>query len=54
MKGRTYRFMSDPLFSFGYGLSYTTFSTGDAKFSKTAIKSGEDTELAVPVSKYLI
>ena len=25
MKGRTYRYFSDPLFAFGYGLSYTTF-----------------------------
>ncbi len=25
MRGRTYRYFSDPLFAFGYGLSYTTF-----------------------------
>ena len=25
MKGRTYRYFSDPLYAFGYGLSYTTF-----------------------------
>ena len=25
MKGRTYRYFTDPLFAFGYGLSYTTF-----------------------------
>ena len=26
MKGRTYRYFNDPLFAFGYGLSYTTFA----------------------------
>jgi beta-glucosidase len=50
MKGRTYRYMSDPLFPFGFGLSYTTFSIGTAKISKTEIKSGENVELAIPVS----
>ena len=50
MKGRTYRFMSDPLLSFGFGLSYTTFSIGEAKLSKTAIKANESVELTIHVS----
>jgi len=50
MKNRTYRFMSDPLFPFGYGLSYTTFSIGDAQLSNAKIKAGENIEMTIPVS----
>lgn len=36
MKGRTYRYFSDPLFAFGHGLSYTTFNMGTAEIIKKA------------------
>jgi beta-glucosidase len=51
MKGRTYRFMTEkPLFSFGYGMSYTTFSVGKAKLSKEKINASETVQISVPVS----
>ena len=50
MKGRTYRFMTDALFPFGFGLSYTTFSIGEAKLSATTIKGNESVELSIPVT----
>ena len=43
MKGRTYRYFSDPLFAFGYGQSYTQFEIGEAKLA-----SGQT--LTVPVT----
>jgi beta-glucosidase len=50
MKNRTYRFTDNALFPFGYGLSYTTFSIGNAKLSKTSIKTDESIQLTIPVA----
>lgn len=50
MKGRTYRYMSGPLFHFGFGLSYTVFSIGNAQLNKTEIKKGDNVQLVIPVS----
>ena len=50
MKGRTYRFMDDALFPFGFGLSYTNFEIGTASLSKTEIQANETLQLTIPVS----
>lgn len=51
MKGRTYRYMTnEPLFHFGYGLSYTNFSIGNAQLNKSSIQKNEPVTLTIPVS----
>ena len=51
MKGRTYRYMNDePLYRFGYGLSYTEFTYSEAKVSASKIKRGEPVEVSVKVT----
>jgi len=42
MTGRTYRYMEiEPLFPFGFGLSYSQFEYSDFKLSETKIKKSE-------------
>jgi len=49
MQGRTYKFFDgEPLYAFGHGLSYTTFSYGNYKISES-INAGQDVELSVDV-----
>ena len=51
MKGRTYRYMTaEPLFAFGYGLSYTSFKIGNAQLNKTEIKKEESLTVTIPVT----
>jgi beta-glucosidase len=50
MDGRTYRyFKGEPLYPFGFGLSYTQFKYGNLKFGKNSIASGESIQADVDV-----
>jgi len=50
MAGRTYRyFKGEPLYSFGFGLSYTKFDYGNLKFSAKSVKAGEPIKVLVDV-----
>ncbi len=51
MNGKTYRFFEDEvLYEFGYGLSYTSFTYANLRFSRMSIKPDETVEVRVDVS----
>ena len=50
MKGRTYRyFEGQPLYPFGYGLSYSKFAYSNARLSTSTLKAGSDLQVDVDV-----
>jgi beta-glucosidase len=50
MKERTYRyFTGEPLYPFGYGLSYTQFNYSNGKLSTRNLKAGDALEVSVDV-----
>ncbi|HPG33796.1 MAG TPA: glycoside hydrolase family 3 C-terminal domain-containing protein [Lentimicrobium sp.] len=51
MKGRTYRYMTEePMYPFGFGLSFTSFSYSDVRLLSSTIKKGESTEISCTVT----
>ena len=51
MQGRTYRyFKGEPLYSFGYGLSYTKFAYSNLRFEKSAVRVGDVVTVTVDVT----
>ena len=51
MTGKTYRyFKGEPLYPFGYGIGYTSFSYGKGKLSKTSIRKGASVKVSFDVT----
>ena len=51
LTNRTYRYMTEePLYPFGYGLSYTTFEYGSIRLSAAQIASGDTVQASVTVT----
>ncbi|HEU4833248.1 MAG TPA: glycoside hydrolase family 3 C-terminal domain-containing protein [Pyrinomonadaceae bacterium] len=51
MQGRTYRyFKGEPLYPFGYGLSYTKFVYSNLRFDEKSVKAGESIKVSVDVT----
>ena len=50
MQGRTYRYMSEePLYPFGFGLSYSYFEYSDLQLEKTNITLGDSLNISLTV-----
>ena len=49
MDGRTYKYMQDPLYPFGFGLSYADFSIENISASKTKVRHSKKENISISV-----